>query len=162
MPRRPLQPYCSARCERQAREERTEAKMAHTTIQGTKCGKSQHSQPDSYTKRVNFAKVVFQAWVRRRDKGLPCPCCGDTQGFHDGGHFKKAEIYRGVLFHEMNVNGCCTVCNRHMDGNIAAYRIGLIEKYGEQAVDELEQFANETRNKVWSDEELNAIIKKYK
>ena len=108
------------------------------------------------------AKAVFQKWVRIRDENLPCISCGKEVATWNGGHFKKSEIYSGVIFNELNVNKQCVYCNQHLHGNEAAYRMGLVKRYGSLAVEGLEELANETRQYKYTKEELKEIIRKYK
>lgn len=117
----------------------------------------------SIPKLKNEAKRVFQAWCRDRDKGLPCISCGivDSKQW-DGGHYRKAEVYSGVIFHEDNVNKQCVYCNRDLHGNEVEYRFGLIKKIGIKRVEALEELARITRFKKWSRDELFNIIKQYK
>ena len=110
----------------------------------------------------NPIKLHFQKWCRIRDEKEPCISCGTTKAKWDGGHYLKAEIYSGVIFDERNVNKQCSYCNQYLDGNTAAYRQGLIVKIGVEAVEALEQLANETRTKKWTPEELQEIKNKYK
>jgi len=117
----------------------------------------------SYSQRVAEAKVIFQRWIRKRDNGKPCISCGSTKStVWDAGHYKKAELYSGVIFNELNTNLQCGKCNRYLGGNELNYRIGLIKKIGEEAVKELEELAQKTMRYKWSDEELIEIKKKYK
>lgn len=105
------------------------------------------------------AKRLFQAKVRERDKGKPCFTCGAKEAKQwDAGHYYKAEIFSGVIFHPMNVHKQCSYCNDWCDGNLIPYRKALIELYGEEAVQELDKLANETRYKKWTREELYHII----
>ena len=110
----------------------------------------------------NPIKLHFQKWVRMRDIKEPCISCGTNEAKWDGGHYLKAEIYSGVIFDERNVNKQCSYCNQYLDGNTAAYRQGLIKKIGLEAVEALEDLANETRTKKWTIEELQTIKTKYK
>jgi hypothetical protein len=109
----------------------------------------------------NPIKLHFQKWVRMRDIKEPCISCGTTEAKWDGGHYLKAEIYSGVIFDERNTNKQCSYCNQYLDGNTAAYRQGLIKKIGLEAVEALEDLANETRTKKWTIEELQTIKTKY-
>lgn len=109
------------------------------------------------------AKKEFQKWIRKRDENLPCISCGTlTSDLWDGGHYKKAEIYSGVIFDESNVSRQCRKCNRFLGGNELNYREGLIARYGEQYVLDLEKKANETRNHKYTKEELKQIREKYR
>ena len=117
----------------------------------------------SYAQRLGEAKKVFQRWIRLRDKDKPCISCGSISStVWDGGHFKKAELYSGVIFNEYNVNIQCGKCNRFLGGNELNYRTGLIAKIGEQAVLNLEHLAEMSRMKKYTNEELEEIKLKYK
>jgi hypothetical protein len=117
----------------------------------------------TYTQRVNDVKVIFQRWIRMRDKDSPCISCNVKETkLWDGGHYKKAELYRGVIFHEMNVHKQCRKCNTYLNGNESNYRAGLVIRFGEQKVKDLELLAQDTRTFKWSDIELEFIKNKYK
>ena len=108
------------------------------------------------------AKKSFQKWIRMRDVSLPCISCGIEQtDLWDGGHYKKAEIYSGVIFDENNCHKQCRKCNRFLNGNELNYRQGLIQRYGIDFADQIEQKANETRNQKFTKEELIAKKLKY-
>lgn len=107
------------------------------------------------------AKRSFQKWIRRRDAGQNCISCYKPNDFMDGGHFKKAEIYSGVIFHEMNCHAQCRKCNRFLNGNELNYRKGLIMRYGEEYANFIEDLANSTRVKKYTKQELIDIKKKY-
>lgn len=103
------------------------------------------------------AKKSFQKWVRLRDEGLNCISCGgNDKDLWDGGHFKKAEIYSGVIFHPDNCHRQCRKCNRFLNGNELMYRKGLIERYGLEFTENIENLANETRNYKYTKAELIA------
>ena len=103
------------------------------------------------------AKKSFQKWIRLRDKNLNCISCGinETELF-DGGHYKKAEIYSGVIFDPNNCHKQCRKCNRFLNGNELNYRQGLISRYGIEYADAIELKANATRNYKFTKEELIA------
>lgn len=109
------------------------------------------------------AKKEFQRWIRERDANLPCISCGSSTSnpFWDGGHFKKAELFSGVIFNEDNCHKQCRKCNYFLNGNELAYRDGLIKKIGVERVEALETFANETRMYKYTREELIELKKKY-
>ena len=111
-----------------------------------------------------LAKKIFQKWVRLRDENEPCISCQRTNALvWNGGHYKKAEMYSGVIFHPYNVNKqCARPCNHDLSGNELNYRQGLIKKIGEHEVIKLEQLANETRQYKYTREELYQIISTYK
>jgi hypothetical protein len=118
----------------------------------------------TYSQKLNEAKKVFQKWIRIRDADKPCISCGTTVSipFWDGGHYKKAELYRGVIFDEDNVHKQCRKCNFYLDGNELNYRRGLIDRIGKDKVEELEERAEQTKKEKYSDEFLKSIKTKYK
>ncbi len=125
--------------------------------------KEQKEKLESYASRLKKAKVVFQKWCRLRDVKESCISCGTTYTDRwDGGHYLKAELYSGVIFDERNCSRQCVSCNKYKDGNVAAYRQHLVLKIGLKEVENLEQLANETRTKKWTDDELELIKTKYK
>jgi hypothetical protein len=109
---------------------------------------------------LQLAQMVFNKWIRERDKTLPCISGGGKS--EEAGHYYSVKQFSGVRFDEINVNGQSIADNRHEHGNAAGYAKGLIDRYGIDAYEELRRRANLTRLKKWSREELEQIIKKYK
>ena len=108
------------------------------------------------------AQIVFNAWIRERDKGLPCISCGTTKTIQwDAGHYMPAGANAALRFDENNVNKQCCYCNdgSKLSGNLIKYRIGLVKKIGEDAVVSLE---TNKEIKRWTIEELKEICQKYK
>jgi hypothetical protein len=109
------------------------------------------------TNYKNDARKHFQKFIRLRDALQPCISCGTyTAEQYDGGHYKKAEIYSGVIFNEMNCHKQCRKCNNYLNGNELLFREGLIKRYGVEYVETIEKLANETRQKKWTKNELIA------
>ncbi|RYZ89379.1 MAG: hypothetical protein EOP04_06950 [Proteobacteria bacterium] len=94
--------------------------------------------------------------IRERDVGSTCISCGSDKANQAGHYFavKKSSILR---FHPVNINLQCAYCNCYLHGNEAFYRIGLVEKWGEELVRELEQLAVSQRLYKWSRMELMEI-----
>lgn len=107
------------------------------------------------------ARTPFQKWIRLRDKDKPCISCWSNSDKVDAGHFKKAEVYFGLTFDEDNVHSQCQKCNRYLGGNEANYRQGLVSRFGEKFVLDLEKRADETRDYKHSREELEEIKNYY-
>lgn len=114
-----------------------------------------------YVQRIRKARIVFQKWIRERDREEPCISCGNAYANkYDAGHYKKAEIYTNIIFDELNVNKQCVYCNQHLSGNELEYRKGLIKKIGIEKVEALENRASKGVYRYTTDE-LKAIIEKY-
>lgn len=95
---------------------------------------------------VKQAQWSFNAWIKARDASQPCISCGTTKpaeawiggdGYH-AGHFLSTAAAPELRFDERNVHKQCVKCNVHLSGNIARYRISLIERIGQAEVDRLE------------------------
>jgi len=90
------------------------------------------------------AQVEFNKYVRLRDAGKGCISCGAdcgataTGGSGDAGHFRSRGSAPHLRFDERNCHLQCKKCNRYLSGNVAAYRVGLINRIGVNAVEALE------------------------
>jgi len=98
----------------------------------------------------------FHRWVKLRDAGLPCVSCnrdmsGLTARAVHASHFRPAGQNGAVRFHPWNVHLACGVCNEHLSGNLVPYRVELIERIGEPAVEWLE---SQTQTHTWDVEDL--------
>lgn len=104
------------------------------------------------------AKKSFQKFIRLRDAGLPCISCNNSKtNDWAGGHFFPAGIYSGLMFDERNCHKQCnTHCNKFLSGNLLEYRKGLVLRYGEEFVSNLESISNEKRNYKYTKSELIA------
>lgn len=104
------------------------------------------------------AQIVFNAWIRNRDKDKGCISCGSQ--VTEAGHYLSQGHHSAMRFNEVNTNGQCTRCNRFLHGNLIHYRQGLVKRYGQQKLDLLDSAAR-TRVKKWSRIELEQIILQY-
>lgn len=116
--------------------------------------------PNSLPVLLKEAERVFNAWIRNRDRDLGCISCGKP--ITEAGHYFPVKGHSALRFHEHNVNGQESYCNKHLHGNQAYYRIGLVAKIGEEKVLELEALAAKREVKKWSRSELLEIIEQYK
>lgn len=157
IPFRPLQSVCSPHCavkaaqtlrENQERKELREAKIRIKT-------KSQW---------IKEAQVAFNAYIRARDAGKPCICCGlplalsAVGGGFDCGHYRSVGSAPHLRFDERNAHGQRKQCNRWGSGRAVDYRIGLINRIGLPAVEALE--ADQTP-KHYTIDDIRQIKRKY-
>lgn len=88
---------------------------------------------------LKLAQQACNAYVRKRDEGLPCISC---QRYHKGqvhaGHYLSTGARPELRFELDNINLQCSACNNHLSGNIVLYRINLIKKIGLDRVEWLE------------------------
>jgi hypothetical protein len=114
---------------------------------------------------IKEAQVAFNAYIRARDAGRPCICCGqplgegDLGGAYDCGHYRSTGSAQHLRFDERNAHAQRKQCNRWGAGRAVDYRIGLIERIGLAAVEALEI---DNRVHKWTREELIAIRATYK
>lgn len=108
---------------------------------------------------IKKAQTAFNAYVRERDKHLPCISCGlHHTGQYHAGHYLSTGAHPELRFHPFNNNKQCAPCNNHLSGNQIRYRARLIEKIGQSAVDWLE---GAHKPQKWSIEDLKEIAKYY-
>jgi len=90
------------------------------------------------------AQTAFNAYVRYRDRDLPCISCDvmgtndSLGGYFDAGHYRSRGSSRHLSFNLHNCAKQCSRCNRHLGGNIVAYRLKLIERIGIERTESLE------------------------
>ena len=95
--------------------------------------------------RVREAQAAFNRYIRARDMGKPCICCGRSQGdlkhggAVDAGHYRSRGSAPGLKFNLFNCHSQLAYCNRYLSGNVVGYRAGLIERIGLDRVERLEQ-----------------------
>lgn len=114
------------------------------------------------TKRdyIKEAQIVFNSYIRERDKDQLCICCdkplgsGDLGGRFDAGHYRSVGSAPHLRFDERNVHGQRKVCNRYGSGRAVDYRLGLIKRIGLEAVESLEA---DQSSKHYTIERLKAL-----
>lgn len=105
------------------------------------------------------AQAAINAWVRERDRELPCISCGrHHQGQYHAGHYLARGSHPHLALNPLNLAKQCAPCNTHLSGNQVRFRQGLIARIGLAAVEALE--ADHTPRK-YSIDELKAIKAHY-
>lgn len=162
-PERRFQKCCSIGCDAILRvREQEKAKL-----KANNKAKKEFNASDRQ-KLTKLAQSTFNLYIRTRD-GQKCISCkfeshfdetGDfiVRQFH-AGHYKSQGGNSALRFDEDNVHAQCSICNNHLSGNLANYRMNLIEKIGLEKVQKLE---SDKTTKRWSVEELKEIISTYK
>ncbi len=101
-------------------------------------------KPRSYW--IKQAQQAVNAFIRERDRDLPCISCGTlTSAQWDAGHYRTTAAAPQLRFDERNIHKQCVVCNQYKSGNLVPYRVELISRIGQEAVDEIE--SNHNANK---------------
>jgi hypothetical protein len=159
-PNKPLQNVCTLTCAIQLARKKTEEKEAKEWRVRKKEGKAKLKTLGEYEAE---AREWFQRFIRLRDKDLACISCEREADSYDGGHYFKAELYSGLIFHEDNCHKQCKrPCNMDLHGNESNYRIGLVKKIGEERVKWLEENKDMLRTYKYSKAELIQIKEIYK
>jgi hypothetical protein len=109
---------------------------------------------------VKAAQMVFNKYIRERDKDELCISCKQVPKKVNAGHFFNANNHWNVRFDEDNVHLQCERCNSFLSGNLIEYRANLLTKIGAERFNQLEARARVTRK--FTKDELKELIKKYK
>ncbi len=98
--------------------------------------------------RKAAARKACHDYIKARDKGQGCICCGEPLGelFH-AGHFYTDGNHPMLRYHEDNIHGQRVDCNYFKGGDSGQYRPRLIEKIGADRV-------------AWLDENKSKPIKR--
>lgn len=157
VPVRPLQgvcsPICAARLVRTAKKEVAER------------DKARKEKLKSIRELLAEAQTAFNAFIRARDAGLPCICCGKPfepqkpGGSVDAGHFRSQGAAPQLRFDENNVFAQRKNCNRPGGTTYSAFREGVVGRIGLEAVEALE--ADDSIPK-WDRDALVAIKATYR
>lgn len=157
IPRRMEHIVCSPRCLIAKRKADEKAEREHT--------RERKQAVKTLRQLLADAQVAFNAYIRARDAGRPCICCGKPfepqkpGGAMDAGHYLGRSIAPQHRFNENNVFGQRKNCNRPGGTTRAAFRAGVIERIGLAAVEELEA---DNRIPKWTREELIALKAAYR
>jgi hypothetical protein len=154
---------CSPECAEIFGREQTKKQVAKKEREETKVRKEKLKRLPDW---IADAQVIFNKYIRLRDSGLPCICCGRINeaqntlgGVFDAGHYRSRGSAGHLRFYEDNCHAQLKQCNRWGAGRAVDYRIGLIQRIGLERVEALE--ANNIPHK-WTVEELKEIIATYK
>jgi hypothetical protein len=157
IPARPLQAVCSPRCAtRKVKADRAKERLEF---------KARKAAIKTIPVLIAEAQREFNHFVRLRDAGKPCICCGqplstgDVGGAYDCGHYRSTGSASHLRFDERNAHAQRKVCNRWGAGRAVDYRVGLIGRIGLEAVEALEA-SNEPHK--WQRDELIAIRDLYR
>jgi hypothetical protein len=157
-----LERYCwNPQCKTiEALEKLEKLKKAEIKIDKKRLDKIKNSLVTS-SELKKKVQTVFNAYIRQRDKNRPCISCGrKLQSKYDAGHFYSVGNYPALRYHEDNCHAQCVECNHHKGGNLHEYKIGLVQRIGEQKVNELAEIRNTPRK--YTMPELYTLLDFYK
>lgn len=146
IPARPFQTWCGPDCGlaiARAKQEKERKALAQVERREIKARKEKLKTRSDYMKE---AQAAFNAYIRERDRLLPCISCdaspNDTDlitgSRWDAGHYRSVGACPELRFEPLNVHRQCVKCNQHLSGNAVEYRIRLVKRIGQPLVDWLE------------------------
>ena len=125
---------CSIDCALEIGRQRAEKKYKQET---RKMRREWRASNRSY--QLRKAQDAFNTYIRARDAGKSCISCGKNTGAKmNAGHYLTVGGHPELRFEPDNCHLQCEHCNSFLSGNIARYRINLIEKIGLERVEWLE------------------------
>ena len=135
-----MQKACSLPCAQALGKEKTAADQKKADSKALRLGREALKTRSDYTKE---AQIAWNFYVRMRDYGKPCASCGAMPeqkygGTMDCSHYRSVGAAPHLRFHLHNAAAACVRCNRHLSGNIAALRVGMIERIGIDKVEAIE------------------------
>lgn len=109
---------------------------------------------------------TFSLYIRTRDN-FTCFTCGrkgEGSGIHAGHYIPKSICGLALYFDERNVHAQCYHCNINLGGNGRIYERKMIEKYGQEIVNELDRIHNESHSNPFKirEEDYKQLIQDYK
>ena len=119
----------------------------------------------SRSDHMREAQQAFNAYIRARDQAAGHLCISSGKPLDwsgnavDAGHYRSVGSAPHLRFDERNCHAQSKQDNRFLSGNAVDYRIGLIARIGQEAVDALE--ADQSVRKYTVDE-IKAIKAKYR
>lgn len=118
---------------------------------------------------IRDAQREFNSYIRARDKNRNCISCDrdlsdtrDTKGFDCGHYISRSLTGKGSSkwrFHPRGCAGQCKRCNRWASGNFVQMRKGLVERFG---IDQIERMENDNVERKFTLSELERIKKVFR
>ena len=118
------------------------AKNVSKEVKAKEWNKTKKIKKEALKTKQDYVKelqVIFNRFIRLRDKDEPCISCGKDSGkAEQAGHYRSVGSCPELRFCEDNVHGQCIKCNMYLSGNLINYRLGLIKRCSLALVDWLE------------------------
>lgn len=141
--------FCGVECLSLHGREKAQAAAKRKAEREAKAKRAKHRADKERIKtkseHMREAQRAFNAYIRERDRDLPCISCGKTNpggdprgGVWDCSHYRSVGANPELRFEPLNAHKGCKNCNRDKSGNIVDYRIYLQIKIGKDALEWLE------------------------
>ena len=165
VPRQSFQTWCSPDCAVViARGKQEKKRKAMATIERREI-KVRKEKLKTRSDHMREAQQAFNEFIRWRDQlaGHPCISSGKPLDWSgnavDAGHYRSVGSAPHLRFDERNCHAQSKQDNRFLSGNAVDYRIGLIARIGQEAVDALESDQSVRKYTV---DEIKAIKADYR
>lgn len=165
VPAQPFQTWCSPDCavtiirQRQEKQRKSFAQRERRDI------KVRKERLKTRGDHLREAQQAFNAYIRARDQAAGHLCISSGKPLDwsgnavDAGHYRSVGSAPHLRFDERNCHAQSKQDNRFLSGNAVDYRIGLIARIGQEAVDALEADQSVRKHTV---DDLKAIKAKYR
>ncbi len=135
-PMNSLQPTCSPVCAIAF----TKTKQGKAHVVKAKKKERAEQKRDFYANdlktRKDAAKTACHKYIKARDMGQACICCGRPLGNnYDSGHFLESGNNPIIRYHEDNIHSQSVYCNQFRGGDSDDYEGRLRHKIGDARVD---------------------------
>lgn len=163
-PRQPMATVCSPGCALTLAQSKRAKADKVAQVKERRADRAKREKLKTKGDWTREAQAAFNSFIRARDAGKPCICCGRTGagevhgGEWDAGHYRSRGAAPHLRFDERNVHAQLKQCNRYASGNVVGYRLGLIARLGQEAVDALE---SDQEPRHYSIEQLRGIKAHY-
>ena len=149
--------WCSPECGEVIAKKKVAKIKAEEAVIVRRADKVKREKLKSRSDWAREAQTAFNAWVRARDADRPCISCGrHHNGQYHAGHYLSVGARPELRYEPLNVWKQCSPCNTHLSGNVALYRVSLVQEIGAEKVEWLE---GPHEPKKYTVDELKAIKK---
>lgn len=115
---------------------------------------------------IKKTQAAINGYVRERDHGLPCICCGSDLsenrygGAVDASHYRSRGSSPHLRFCLNNIAAGCVKCNRFLSGNSVDMRLGMIAKFGLERVEAVESDQHDRKYTIEYLDRMAVIFRK--
>lgn len=153
--------FCAAEYGNFLRSKNAQRKKAEEARKDRKKREAMKTHPQL----IKEAQREFNRFIRLRDIGRSCICCGVPLGeavlggAADAGHYRSVGSAPNLRYNEDNCHSQSKRCNRYGAGRAVDYRIGLVARIGLERVEALEA---DNTPKHYTKDELRNIRDTYR
>ena len=159
-PRTALQAVCSIPCSLALQHTKNAKRAEKASMEARRQQRERKASLKPRAFYVRQAQSAFNAFIRARDKDLPCVSCGrHHEGQYHAGHYRTTASQPALRFCEINCWKQCAPCNNNLSGDIVNYRKELKKRIGEDLLNWLEK--DHPKTKPWTVEELKCLKRYY-